>query len=621
MDLIARIKKHEKKQEELSWEGPFREYLELVLENPSLACSAHQRIYDMIISAGWEEGACGKRYKFFSRELFGIEETLRRFVEDYLKPAALGMDVKRRVLLFLGPVGSGKSTIVNLIKRGLETYSKTEAGALYGIKGCPMHEEPLHLVPYELRGELKKRGIHVEGSLCPLCRVMLREKYHGRIEDVLVERFFLSEENRVGIGTFVPSDPKSQDIAELTGSLDFSTIAEYGTESDPRAYKFDGELNKANRGVMEFQELFKCDEKFLYHLLSLAQEGNFKAGRFALISADEMVIGHTNQAEYEEFIRNGRNEALASRLYVIPVPYNLRVSEEERIYRKLLNLSQLGGVHLAPHSLRAAAVFSVLTRLEDPCRQGVSLIKKMHLYDGKGGDFSRRELEQLRQESPGEGMKGIDPRYVINRVCSALAADDCSCVNGLDVLDSLKKGLPYHPLISQGQIDGFVHLLLLAGNEYRALLRQDLTEACVQCFPQAAHRVFKEYFDCLSFYLTQPISGTSPTADEIDLMDKIEGHLEIGSSSRKVFREELYHRVKKFSAMGRDFDYSAHPGLKEAVEGEVLRRVLLEECQDRDLSCGGQNPPMMHVLIEQFGYCPVCAHAAVREVSSVVRFS
>ena len=139
-----------------------------------------------------------------------------------------------------------------------------------------------------------------------------------------------------GIGTFSPSDPKSQDIADLTGSIDFSTIGEYGSESDPRAYRFDGELNKANRGIMEFQEMLKLDEKFLWHLLSLSQEGNFKAGRFALISADELVVAHTNETEYRAFIANKKNEALQSRIIVIPIPYNLRVSDEVRIYEKLI---------------------------------------------------------------------------------------------------------------------------------------------------------------------------------------------------------------------------------------------------------------------------------------------
>src|SRR5215207_5578630 len=173
------------------------------------------------------------------------------------------MEVSKRILLLMGPVGGGKSTIVSMLKRGLEEYSRTDAGAVYAIAGCPMHEEPLHLLPDSIRKEIKDEyGIYIEGDLCPRCRVTLDEQYGGRIEEMEVCRVAFSEKKRVGIGTFAPSDPKSQDISELTGSIDLSTIGEYGSESDPRAYRFDGELNVANRGMCEFIEMLKVDEKF-----------------------------------------------------------------------------------------------------------------------------------------------------------------------------------------------------------------------------------------------------------------------------------------------------------------------------------------------------------------------
>src|SRR5690606_5780587 len=260
----------------------------------------------------WSSDVCS------SDLLFGLEETIRTLVEEYFQPSAERLDVRKRLLLLMGPVSGGKSTIVSLLKRGLERYTRTDAGAVYGIKGCPMHEEPLHLIPESLRAEFyEEYGIHIEGTLCPVCRHRLDTEWEGDVGRVPVERILFSEERRVGIGTFAPSDPKSQDISELTGSIDFSTIATYGSESDPRAYRFDGELNIANRRMMEFQEMLKCDEKFLWNLLSLTQEGNFKAGRFALISADELVIAHTNEAEYRHFISNKKNEALHSRIIVI----------------------------------------------------------------------------------------------------------------------------------------------------------------------------------------------------------------------------------------------------------------------------------------------------------------
>jgi serine protein kinase len=224
------------------------------------------------------------RYNFFSDELFGIEEPIARIVE-YFKSAAQRRSPQADPSPH-GAVGGGKSTIVNMFKRGLEAWTRTNNGAVYAIQNCPMHEEPLHLIPVELRPEIAKHyGLYIEGELCPQCRYNLEHLYHGKHEDVRVERIAFSEKDRIGIGTFAPSDPKSQDITELTGSIDLSTIGEVGVESDPRAYRFDGELNIANRGMMEFIEILKCDEKFLYSLLTLSQEQNIKTGRFAMIYA------------------------------------------------------------------------------------------------------------------------------------------------------------------------------------------------------------------------------------------------------------------------------------------------------------------------------------------------
>lgn len=292
MDILSKLAAYREREEELAWQGTFADYLEIVRKRPGVAATAHTRIFQMIELAGTDvDDSRKKTYRFFADDIFGLDQALERLVEEYFHSAAKRLDVRKRILLLMGPVSGGKSTIVTLLKRGLEKFSRTEQGALYGIKGCPMHEEPLHLIPLELRAEVEHElDVRIEGNLCPSCRMRLETEYGGRIEDMWVERVLLSEDERVGVGTFSPSDPKSQDIADLTGSIDFSTISEYGSESDPRAYRFDGELNKANRGLMEFQEMLKCDEKFLWNLLSLTQEGNFKAGRFALISADEWVV-------------------------------------------------------------------------------------------------------------------------------------------------------------------------------------------------------------------------------------------------------------------------------------------------------------------------------------------
>src|SRR6266700_2478038 len=285
--------------------------------------------------------------------------------------------------MLYGPPSSGKSQLVILLKRGLEEHTHTNDGAVYAIADCPQHENPLHLVPHALRPDsLHEYRRYIEGELCPMCALNLRDKYDHDIYRVPVKRIVFSEKDRIGIGTFVPSDPKSQDISELVGSLDLATVGEYGAESDPRAYRFDGELNIANRGMIEFIEMLKVDEKFLYVLLTLTQEKNIKTGRFSLIYADEFVIAHTNETEFKEFMGYKKSEALQDRMIVVRMPYNLQVSQEVRIYEKLLRQANVSGVHIAPHTLEVASMFAVLSRLEEPKMRGLSLVKKMRLYDG-----------------------------------------------------------------------------------------------------------------------------------------------------------------------------------------------------------------------------------------------
>jgi serine protein kinase len=502
MDILKKVEQYREEEQRLKWEGTFGEYLEMVKENPWIAQSAHARVYNMIKSAGTEKVNGKKKYNFFSESLFGLEDSLERLVEEYFHPAAKRLDVRKRILLLMGPVSGGKSTLVTMLKRGLEQYSLTDEGAVYAIKGCPMHEDPLHLIPHHLRDDFfSEYGIRIEGNLSPLNTMRVEQDYNGRIEDVIVERIFFSEDKRTGIGTFSPSDPKSQDIADLTGSIDFSTIAEYGSESDPRAYRFDGELNKANRGMMEFQEMLKCDEKFLWHLLSLTQEGNFKAGRFALISADELIVAHTNETEYRSFIANKKNEALHSRIIVMPVPYNLKATEEEKIYEKMISESDVSDIHIAPHTLKVASMFTILTRLKEPKKGDIDLVKKMRLYDGQSVEgYNEADVEELKAEHADEGMSGIDPRYVINRISSTIIRKEMSTINALDVLRSLKEGLAQHASITNEDRERYLNYISLARKEYDNIAKKEVQKAFVYSYEESAKTLMDNYLDNVVAY-------------------------------------------------------------------------------------------------------------------------
>lgn len=578
MDIFERIASYRAENDRLAWSGTFKDYIELLRKDPSPAKTAHSRVYDMIKSHGVEDINGRKRYKFFEQEIFGLDRAVEKLVEEYFHSAARRLDVRKRILLLMGPVSGGKSTLVTLLKRGLEQYSRTDAGAVYAIEGCPMHEDPLHLIPLELRPEIERElGVRIEGNLCPSCQMRLKNEYHGDIEQVKVVRVLLSEEERVGIGTFSPSDPKSQDIADLTGSIDFSTITEFGSESDPRAYRFDGELNKANRGVMEFQEMLKCDEKFLWNLLSLTQEGNFKAGRFALISADEMIIAHTNETEYKSFISNKKNEALQSRMIVMPVPYNLRVSEEEKIYAKLIAQSDMKHVHIAPHALRAAAIFSILTRLKESKKQGMDLIKKLRMYDGEEVEgYKEADLKEMQTEYLDEGMSGIDPRYVINRISSALIKGDLQCMNALDVLRAIKDGLDQHPSITKEERERYLNFISIARKEYDILAKSEVQKAFVYSFEESAKTLFENYLDNIEAFcnwakIRDPLTDEEMEPDE-RLMRSIEEQIGISENAKKAFREEILIRISAYSRKGKKFEYNNHDRIAGSDREEAVYR-------------------------------------------------
>src|SRR5262249_12377092 len=442
------------------------------------------------------------RYNFFSNELFGIEESIGKIVE-YFKSAAQRLEVRKRILLLMGPVGGGKSTIVTLLKRGLEDWTRAEGGAVYGIKDCPMHEEALHLIPLELRPEIEKHyGLYIEGELCPQCRYNLEHVYNGRHEDVLVKRIVFSEKDRIGIGTFAPSDPKSQDITELTGSIDLSTIGEIGVESDPRAYRFDGELNIANRGMMEFIEILKVDEKFLYSLLTLSQEQNIKTGRFALIYADEVIMSHTNENEYNAFVGNRKSEALQDRIIMIKVPYNLKVTQEERIYDKLLKQSQaLRNIHLAPNTLKIAAMFAVMTRLEEPKKANVDIVKKMKLYDGEDVEgFKSKDVRELKEETVREGMDGISPRYIINRLSNALVRDNTPCNNAITPLRAIKDGFHQPTGNPPDEKEPSPNLIAAARREYDTISKTEVQRAFGYSVEEMARNMCNSYLDNVEAY-------------------------------------------------------------------------------------------------------------------------
>lgn len=1049
MDIVKRLEEYRERERSLGWEGTFSQYFEIATQRPSVAQLSHARIYNMIIAAGTETTKLGEtRYNFFSDDIYGIEKPLQQLAE-YFHSAAQRLEVRKRILLLMGPVGGGKSTIVSLLKRGMESYSRTDAGALYAIRDCPMHEEPLHLIPEEMRADIEKEyGLYIEGELCPKCSWMLEHEFHGEIESIPVRRIALSEKQRVGIGTFAPSDPKcvtgdtlvlteqgmrtmeemylslerkpgedefvpfeatilgidgpeqaskfycggfqpiysvetnlgyslrgtanhplltllpngeatwkkigelepgdyvalargnrvfgqhaplpasfyplprqprqmtpelaywlglltaegsvtryetwftnasetlinrfisltrdlfgleaipyrksmnyvtnvsichkalsewlrgelgiqrgagaktipacvlasaeedvlafleglfwgdatirgdssgsntfkytsksrtlarqthaillnlgivgslwtttinderyynvtlrgdqaldlvavipslrdkataplretrsgktnydhlphgatlltdhggdsylariqsgarqlsytrahtvlaerpelahaalatlvrqnylwlqvraveaagiepvydllvpgthsfvadgfvqhnSQDISELVGGMDLSTIGDVGSESDPRAYRFDGELNVANRGISEFVEMLKVDEKFLYVLLTLSQEQNIKTGRFSMIYADEVVVSHTNEHEYQSFVGNKKSEALQDRIILVKVPYNLRVSDEVRIYEKLLGQSALKNVHIAPHTLRIASVFAILSRLEPSKKAGMSLMKKLKLYDGEDmEEYKQKDVKELQEEAVREGMDGISPRYVINRLSSALVRDGVTCINPIDALRALRDGLDQHTSITREERERYLGFIAEARKEYDDMARNEVQRAFVYSFEESARTLLNNYLDNVEAYCNKtkvrdPITEEDIEPDE-QLMRSIEEQINITENAKKTFREEILIRISSLARRGQQFSYTSHDRLKEAIERKLfadLRDVvkITTSARTPDPEQLKKSNEVISRLMSDHGYCPVCANELLKYVGSLL---
>lgn len=1094
MDLLERLRTHRAEEHHLHWRGRFSEYFALAAANPRVAQLSHARIYQMILEAGVTTDERGTRhYNFFADDIFGIEQPIEQLV-DYFRSSAQRLEVRKRILLLMGPVGGGKSTLVTLLKQGLERYTRTDAGAAYAIERCPMHEEPLHLIPAPLRPEITREyGLYIEGDLCPFCHFWLQQdgsERHpwgptfraGHAEDVPVVRITFSEKDRRGIGTFTPSDPKTQDVAELTGGIDLATIGEVGSESDPRAYRFDGELNIANRGLVEFIEMLKClsgdalvftsrgirrldslasaehpvgqsrpialqlatsmgvetaahlyhrgvsatkrvttqrgfvqegtvehrvlvvngdgvqvwrrhdelaigdwvvvqkgqnlwgqdvpitwrserryrmraihvpermtpdlarwlgyliaegdarpdgtirfanseeelradygrltealfglrprcypgvvqlnsvalldllrylgfqngayskeipwsvlqssrecmleflagyfagsgtvslggrlswttasrvlaeqlqvvllnlgvvsrrmmsrqraapdqqpgeywnvavggadadllasqmpllpsrkrlsyeqramrqpragrtdlvpntqgywaaisddlqrtvitraravggagyharegayqilgtdytnlhmlrtgtntctrdkatqlltklagwvepppglsgllnpsrfydqivaieereadcwdfnvpgsntfiangfvnhncDERFLYVLLTLSQEQNIKTGRFAMIYADEVVISHTNEHEYRAFVGNKKSEAMQDRIILVTVPYNLRVKDEVRIYEKLLHQSALDNVHIAPHTLDTAATFAVLTRLEESKKAGMSLLKKLKLYNGETvEDYAEKDVKELREEAQREGLDGISPRYVINRLSSALVRHDITCVNAIDALRALRDGLDQHTAITKEQRERYLNFISEARKEYDEQAKKEVQRAFVYSYEESAKTLLNNYLDnveafCNKTKVVDPLTDEHVEPDE-RLMRSIEEQIGVNEGGKRAFREEILIRISSLARRGQTFTYDSHERLKEAIEKKLFADMkdvvkITTSTKTPDADQLRRINDVADRLVQDQGYCPVCAHNLLRYVGALLQ--
>ena len=671
--------------QEHHWSGSFWDYLAVCEQNPAVLRNAYQRLFDAILSCGSEKYKLFKkdcvRYHFFSDPfedgrdgIYGLDFALMQLV-DFFRSAAEGYGTDKRILLLHGPVGSSKSTIARLLKKGIEHYSRTPGGALYSfswllddrcevssVEGnphqarrdhafpSPMHEDPLVLIPRAAREALVQRlnqaykpehrggGLRVYGEPDPFSRKILEDLmsfYDGDwkkvMDHVLVRRIVLSEKDRVGIGTFQPKDEKNQDSTELTGDINYRKIAQYGSDSDPRAFNFDGELNIANRGICEFIEVLKLDVAFLYDLLGASQEHTIKPKKFAQTYIDEVILGHTNEPEYKRLQSNEMMEAFRDRTIKIDIPYNIRLDDEIKIYQKDFGPHRIKNIHIAPHTLEVAAMWAVLTRLDEPKKAGLTLMQKMKLYNGKSiPGFTEDSVKELKEEAPREGMQGISPRYVQDKISNALVRPQALAehtVNPFMVLNELEGGMTHHSLITDEELKKrFRELLSVVKEEYEDIIKGEVQRA-ISADEEAIKRLCANYIENVRAYtqkekVVNKYTGKDEEPDE-RLMRAIEEKIDIPDNRKDDFRQEIMNYIGALALDGKRFEYNTNARLYKALElklfedsrdtiklKNLVSSVIDDETQQKiDV--------VKQRLIKQFGYNDASATDVLNYVASI----
>src|SRR5216683_2926911 len=616
------------------WEGTLGDFLTKVVPvNPmALVRTSHEYIWDMLLWHGRASSASDslKARELFKRELFGVDEPLGRVV-DYFKAAAAGSDVGRRLLLLLGPPSGGKSTMAILLKRGLEEYSRTDEGAIYAVKGSPMRENPLNLIPASLRAEFRERyGVDIQGELSPWAREVVEREFEGDYLRVPIERIFLSEAARCGIGTYAPHDPSTADIADLVGSVDLSKVAQVGDEGDPRAWSWSGAVYAASRGMLEMIEILKVKREFLYLLLTLTQEKNVKVSRFPLIYLDETVVAHTNLAEFRKFLQEAENEALLDRMVIIQVPYTLSYKEEARIYRKLTSSTQaFREVHLDPHALHVAAVFSVLTRLQEGEERDADNVKKARLYAGEDVEgVPQSEIEKMRARSADEGLSGVSPRFVINALSNAIIQSHAKSLTTMDVLLALKDGIESDVRIDGKKKRKWVDFLVMVRKDfYNRWVKEDVHKALFVSFEQEAQQLLDKYLDEVEAQLDSrtvkdPIASEERKPDE-RFLRSVEEKIRISESGKLSFRQEVVRKAMGAYKRGEKFTLDSHAPLHDAVEQylfeqrrDVLRLVSSSTRPDDETR---QKISVVEKrLVDEYAYDPHSAREALNYVTTLL---
>lgn len=632
----SRIDKDRDLRQKNKWKGNVLGYLELVKNDPTIAKLAHARLYDVMMKPGSKpiseiDDPRTKRlykddqmkvYDFFSDEFFGIEKTVSQIVR-YFHAASLKGEESRQVLYLMGPVGSGKSSLAEKLHRGL-----VRSDFFYGIDGCPMHQEPLLLIPGHLRKEffydlgLPKGFLKDDWDVCPVCRFRLKDEFKGKWEEMPVRTYEFSKRNRIGIGVVPPVDPNNQDTSVLIGSEDISKLDLY-SEGDPRVLELNGALNVGNRGIVEFIEVFKNEIEYLHAMITATQEKTVPApGRHGLVYVDTVIVAHSNEAEWQKFKGDHTNEALLDRLVVVKVPYNLRLSEEVKIYQKIIRNSDFRA-HVAPHTIEMASRFAILSRLEPTNK--CDLMTKLKIYNGEEvvekGRTKKVDIQELREATKREGMSGISTRFIMKALDNALSDNvDGNCINPINVRESLINMVKESDFSDDMKKQYLEFLQDTLHKEYLSVLEKEVTKAFVYAYSEQAETLFQNYLDHAEAYVNKKKVKDRNTKEELvpdeGFLKSIEENIAIIGSAADGFRQEVISYMWSATRRGEKIDYKSYEPLKEAIEKKLTVSVrdlsrIITKSRSRDEEQRGKYNEMVKQLLQQ-GYCESCVDVTLK---------
>ncbi len=549
-----------------------------------------------------------------------MEKTVSSIIR-YFHSASLKGEESRQVLYLVGPVGSGKSSLVDRIKQGLEKES------MYMIDGCPMYEEPLHLIPRHLRKEFSKMlDIEIEGDLCPICRYKLKEELQGRWEEMPIKKGDFSIRAKRGIGVVPPVDPNNQDTSVLIGGEDISKLDIY-SEGDPRVLDLSGALNVGNRGMVEFIEVFKNETEYLHAMITATQEKHIPApGRHGMIYVDTCIIAHSNEAEWHKFKSDHTNEAILDRIVVVKVPYNMRLTEEVKIYKKIIRGSKFNA-DIAPHTLEIASMFAILTRLEPTNK--CDLMTKLKLYNGEEvvekGKTKKIDVLELKEEARNEGMNGISTRFIMKALDNALSDNIAdNCIHPISVRESLVQMVKETDLPEDTRKRYLEFLQDTIHKEYLDVLEREITKAFVYSYQEQAESLFQNYLDHAEAYVTKKRVKDRSTAQELEpdetFMKSIEEQIAIIGTACDGFRQEVIAYLWSVSRKGENISYESYEPLKEAIEKKLMASVrdvsrIITKARTRDEEQGKKYERMVEQLIRN-GYPASCVDIILKYASN-----